>query len=44
MMDNIEVGAPYKKTREEFEAKYTGGCFCGAVRFEVADDPVGVYS
>ncbi|KAL5521005.1 hypothetical protein ACEPAG_8927 [Sanghuangporus baumii] len=31
---------PYVKTREDFIAKYTGSCFCGSVKFEIAEDPV----
>ena len=33
--------APYAKTREDFEVKYTGECFCGTVKFEIAEDPLG---
>ncbi|KAL5505064.1 hypothetical protein ACEPAH_7727 [Sanghuangporus vaninii] len=31
---------PYVKTREDFIAKYTGSCFCGSVKFEIAEDPM----
>lgn len=33
--------APYVKERSDFVTKYHGSCFCGAVTFDVADDPVG---
>lgn len=36
--------APYKKSRDTFEAKYTGKCFCGSVKFELAEDPLGTPS
>lgn len=32
---------PYVKTKEDFVAKYTGGCYCGNVTFEIAEDAVG---
>ncbi|KAL5532433.1 hypothetical protein ACEPAF_6003 [Sanghuangporus sanghuang] len=31
---------PYVKTRKDFRAKYTGSCFCGSVKFEIAEDPM----
>ena len=33
--------APYLKTRENFQAKYRGKCFCETVRFELAEEPLG---
>ncbi|KAH8110149.1 NAD-binding protein [Phellopilus nigrolimitatus] len=36
----IPERAPFVKTRDNFEAKYSGKCFCGAVGFDIAEDPL----
>ena len=42
MLDNA-LRPPYIRIREDFIAKYKGSCYCGGVRFEVAEEPVGAF-
>ncbi|EJD07792.1 NAD-binding protein [Fomitiporia mediterranea MF3/22] len=39
-MSGTDHQPPYVKTRENFDSKYVGECFCGQIKFEIANDPV----